>query len=67
MVITQIESVPQLWDEECDPAFFRLVSRVFSADFLYGASVLLANNDPDAETSGSTYEGPRAASIRSAT
>jgi hypothetical protein len=48
MVITRIESVPQLWDEERDGAFFRLMCGVFSADFLYGASVLLAGNDLDA-------------------
>jgi hypothetical protein len=48
MVIIRIESVPSLWDEERDGAFFRLVSRLFSPEVVYTAGVLLAGNDPEA-------------------
>ena len=39
------ETVPQTWDDQRDSAFFRIVSRLFSAEFTYGAGVLLASND----------------------
>jgi hypothetical protein len=39
------ECVPQTWDDDRDSAFFRIVCSLFSADFLYGAGVLLAEND----------------------
>jgi hypothetical protein len=42
---TAIESVPQTWDDEADRAFFTIVARLFSSDFVYGASVLLASFD----------------------
>lgn len=44
-VTTAIESVPQTWDDEADRAFFTIVARLFSPDFVYGASVLLASFD----------------------
>lgn len=50
MDISRSEAIPSLWDEERDPAFFRIVSRTFSAEFLYGAGVLLACNDPHLDT-----------------
>jgi hypothetical protein len=39
------------WDEATDGAFFRIVSSVFPAAFLYAAGVLLALNDDDPELS----------------
>ncbi|MDQ1709154.1 MAG: hypothetical protein QOG49_539 [Frankiaceae bacterium] len=35
------------WDEATDGAFFRIVAGLFSAEYLYGAGVLLAQNDAD--------------------
>ncbi len=46
----RIESIPQTWDAETDIAFFTIVARLFTADFTYGAGVLLAtfdNSDAD--------------------
>lgn len=43
------ESVPQTWDDQRDSDFFRIVVSLFSPDFAYGASVLLAANDVDVE------------------
>jgi hypothetical protein len=52
MTITQNpESVPQIWDDQRDTDFFRIVASVFSLDFTYGASVLLAANDVDVDES----------------
>jgi hypothetical protein len=33
------------WDESTDGTFFRIVAGLFSPEFLYGAGVLLAQND----------------------
>jgi hypothetical protein len=46
MCVTRPESVPQTWDDQSDNDFFRIVGSLFGADFLYGAGVLLASNDP---------------------
>ena len=42
---TAIESIPQAWDDVADRAFFTIVAHLFSCDFVYGASVLLASFD----------------------
>ena len=47
MTITRIENVPETWDDDSELPFFRLVERVFSATFLYGASVMLTSSDAD--------------------
>ena len=52
MNIVRIETVPQTWDDQIDTAFFTLTARVFSAEFLYGAGVLLASFDPSTATDG---------------
>jgi len=41
----RFETLPDTWDEARDAAFFRVVSTLFSPDFLYSASVLLATYD----------------------
>jgi hypothetical protein len=41
------ESIPQVWDDERDCLFFRLTVSLFSSEFCYGASVLLASYDAD--------------------
>ena len=57
MTITQhLESVPQTWDDECDTAFFRIVASLFTPDFTYGASVLLAANDVDLDEAAPTVD-----------
>jgi hypothetical protein len=43
--IVRIESIPQTWNDETDTAFFTIVARLFSTEFTYGASVLLASFD----------------------
>jgi hypothetical protein len=50
MTITQNpESVPQTWDDQRDNDFFRIVASLFAPEFTFGASVLLAANDVDAD------------------
>ena len=47
MTITEIPSQPSVaatWSD-VDERFFRIVQYVFDAEFLYGASVLIASND----------------------
>jgi hypothetical protein len=41
------ESIPQVWDDARDEAFFRLTAPLFEPAFCYGASVLLATYDAD--------------------
>jgi hypothetical protein len=45
--MTHIETVPDTWDARRDEAFFRIVARLFSCDFLEGASSLLAAEDAE--------------------
>jgi hypothetical protein len=40
---------PVRWDDARDGAFFKLVTGLFAPEFLYGASVLLASYDGEAE------------------
>lgn len=40
-----VETLPQTWDDTRDTEFFRIVADVFSHEFLYSASVLLATYD----------------------
>ncbi len=44
MSIVRLESIPQTWDDERDTSFFTIVAHLFSAEFAYGAGVLLASN-----------------------
>jgi hypothetical protein len=53
MTITSLESVPQTWDDQRDNDFFRIVSSLFTPDFVYGAGVLLAGNDVEIDDSTS--------------
>jgi len=49
MTTTEISTRPTVvagWGDQ-DERFFRLVRHVFSAEFLFGAGVLLATNDAD--------------------
>lgn len=41
------EAVPELWLDERDEPFFRLTAPLFSADFTFGAGVLLASYDSE--------------------
>ena len=41
----RIENIPQAWDDTRDVAFFRIVAPVFTAEFVYGAGVLLSSYD----------------------
>jgi len=50
MTATQIETIPTMWDDSRDGAFFRITARLFSCDFCRGASVLLASYDVDETT-----------------
>jgi hypothetical protein len=38
------EGLPTAWDADRDERFFGIVSRLFSAEFVFGAGVLLAAN-----------------------
>ena len=49
MCTSSPEAVPQTWDDDRDPAFFRITATLFSPSFAYGAGVLLAGNDPAEE------------------
>jgi hypothetical protein len=44
-VTSTLETVPQTWDDAADRTFFTVVARLFTPEFLYGASVLLASFD----------------------
>jgi hypothetical protein len=39
------EGLPTAWDADRDERFFALVARLFSAEFVFGAGVLLAADD----------------------
>jgi len=43
------ETVPQVWNDQ-DVQFFRITAALFSTDFCYGASVLLASYDHEGES-----------------
>ncbi len=45
MTTTRVESLPATWDDARDLPFFRITDRLFSPDFCFGASVLLASYD----------------------
>ena len=62
MTTQPIESVPQARDDARDSAFFQCVADLFSPEFLYGASVLLASYDPEsAGAPQAAHPGPVAA------
>ena len=43
--MNSLETVPRVWDDTRDSAFFRLTSQLFPASFAAGASVLLGSYD----------------------
>ena len=43
------EDIPSSWDDDRDSAFFRITASLFSTEFMYGASVLLASYDETCE------------------
>lgn len=45
--MASIESVPTTWDDVRDGGFFRIVGHLLEAQYLEGASGLLAANDPE--------------------
>ena len=45
MTTTRVETLPASWDDARDLPFFRITDHVFSPDFCFGASVLLASYD----------------------
>jgi hypothetical protein len=45
MSVNHIESIPKIWDDKTDTRFFTIVARLFTPEFTYGASVLLATFD----------------------
>jgi hypothetical protein len=48
METSVLETIPSGWDDARDVPFFRITAGLFSADFCFGAGVLLAANDEDA-------------------
>jgi hypothetical protein len=42
-----VESVPSLWVDSRDPAFFRITAELFTHEFVFGAGVLLASYDDE--------------------
>ena len=68
MTATPIETIPTIWDDSRDSAFFRITARLFSCDFCFGASVILASYDVDETmTQSRSWHHPDhyAASLRS--
>jgi hypothetical protein len=45
---TQHEQIPSRWDNDHDEHFFRITAQLFSSEFTYAASVLLASYDDEA-------------------
>ena len=45
MTTSAVESIPAIWDDARDIPFFRITARLFTPEFCFGASVLLASND----------------------
>lgn len=56
--MTYLESIPQVWDDDRDGNFFRIAAQIFSCEFCYGATVLLASYDPDGEQFSATVVEP---------
>jgi hypothetical protein len=67
MSTIRIETVPQTWNDDTDTAFFTITARLFSAEFAYGASVLLASFDTDtvADQATSAVTGTAAPAVTS--
>ena len=62
MAATAIETIPALWDDERDGAFFRITAALFSGEFTYGAGVLLASyDDVDVDSAPAFVDAPTAA------
>ncbi len=45
MTTTRVETIPATWDDARDLPFFRITERLFTPEFCFGASVLLASYD----------------------
>lgn len=43
------EDIPSSWNDDRDTAFFRITAALFSTEFTFGASVLLASYDEGCE------------------
>ena len=56
MTATLVETIPTVWDESRDGAFFRITARLFSPDICFGAGVLLASYDVDETTTHTDSE-----------
>jgi hypothetical protein len=54
------ETVSQVWSDR-DEQFFRITAALFSTEFCYGASVLLASYDDDAGSQPQSSSTPNAA------
>jgi hypothetical protein len=66
MNATGNETVPATWDEERDTAFFRITRCLFSADFTFGAGVLLGSYDDEQAATTSVPALPAAATTTDA-
>lgn len=42
-----VEAIPTQWLDERDDAFFRITAALFSSEFTFGATVLLASYDDE--------------------
>ena len=54
MDTTRVETLPTSWDDARDLPFFRITDRLFTPDFCFGASVLLASYDDTLDTPAAT-------------
>lgn len=45
--MSDTETIPQVWDDDRDATFFRIAAQIFSCEFCFGATVLLASYDAD--------------------
>ena len=52
------EDLPSSWDDDRDTAFFRITASLFSPEFTFGSSVLLASYDEVFEASAPLVDGP---------
>lgn len=57
MSIVRIEDIPQTWSDTRDVPFFSIVARLFSAEFSFGAGVLLAGNSDLGESANVEHGG----------
>ena len=68
--MNNIESIPQVWDDERDGQFFRITASLFDPSYCYGAGVLLASYDTDDELLATTFHetsAPQSAAVPATT